>query len=379
MKKYAIAGLALCALAAAGQASAADAKREKFGKLNDGRTIQSVVLSNANGYRARVMTLGGALQSLYTPDKNGDFDDIILGFDDPQGYVDNPSYMGATVGRFANRIGDATFLLDGKTIKLTPNENGNQLHGGPEGFDKRVWKIVSVKKGDPAKVTLEYKSADGEEGYPGNMTVRVTYSLSDDNELTILQEATTDAPTVANITNHSYYNLAGQKSWRSVLGQKLTIDADRYTPVDGGLIPTGDVVSVDGTIFDFRKGKLIGEDIHDGAEPQLMIGRGFDHNFVLTASDDEMRLGARVEDAKSGRVLEMYTNQPAIQFYSGNFLDGSFAGKGHRVYRQGDALCLEPQVYPDAPNKPDFPSARLDPGETYVNKIVLHFGVLETE
>jgi aldose 1-epimerase len=365
--------LALVVIGMSQSAVGADAKRVSFGELSDGRKIEAVELSNSSGVSARVMTLGATLQALSAPDKQGKSADIVLGYRTAAEYLAKPQYFGVSVGRYANRIAKGKFTLDGKAYSLAVNDGPNHLHGGTKGFDKVVWQIDSTKSGSPASVVLSYTSPDGEEGYPGTLKVTATYSLSDKNELTIDYRATTDKPTIVNITNHSYFNLAGEAGTADVLGQRLTLAADAFTPVDSTLIPTGEKKSVAGTPFDFRKPTLIGARVRDGRDEQMRYGRGYDHNFVVNGAAGTMRLAARVEDPSSGRVMELLTTAPGVQFYSGNFLDGTSVGKSGRIYRQGDALCLEPQVFPDAPNQKDFPSARLDPGKTYSNSMILRF------
>ncbi|WP_031553635.1 aldose epimerase family protein [Parvularcula oceani] len=362
----------------AGTASAAEAEREAFGTLDDGRAVEAVVLSNGNGIEARIITLGATLQSLKAPDADGEFDDIVLGYDDAASYLANPQYFGATIGRYANRIAEGRFELDGETYDLIQNEGTNTLHGGTDGFDKRLWTIADVEDGRRrSSVTMTYESPAGEMGFPGTLTATVTYTLTESNELRIEHEATTDAPTIVNLTNHSFFNLSGHEAMESVLDQELTLVASRYTPVNENLIPTGEVVQVEGTPFDFTQAMRIGDRIRAGANEQLRIARGYDHNFVLDGRSGRLRLAARVEDPVSGRVLEVLSDQPAIQFYSGNFLDGTVVGKADTIYRQGDGLCLEPQTYPNSPNEPDFPSARLDPGETYRNVMVVRMSAEE--
>jgi aldose 1-epimerase len=353
-------------------ARAAEAKREPFGALADGRQIESVILSNKAGIRVRIMTLGAAIQSLSVPDRSGQAGDIVLGFDSPQGYLQNPSYFGATVGRFANRIAKGHFTLDGKDYTLATNDHGNHLHGGLKGFDKVVWSIESVKSASPATAVFSYTSPDGEEGYPGTLHVTASYSLNDAATLRVEFKATTDKSTIVNISNHSYFNLSAETG-APVLSHLLLVNASKYTPVDAGLIPTGELRAVAGTPFDFRKATAIGTRVRDGRDQQIRYGRGYDHNFALDGTVGELRLAARVADPSSGRIMEIFSKAPGLQFYSGNFLDATIAGKGGRLYREGDALVLEPQLFPDAPNQKSFPSARLDPGSTYVNTMEYRF------
>ena len=353
--------------------TAADAERSLFGTIEDGTEVEAVTLVNDKGMSARVITLGATLQSLVVPDRNGNPADIVFGYASAQRYLDEPQYFGSTVGRFANRIANGRFALDDSEYELETNHGPNHLHGGFRGFDKVHWSIETVDSGDDARVVLSYVSADGEGGYPGNLRATATYTLNDANELTIEYAATTDRPTIVNITNHAFFNLAGDESATDILGHELTLHAGRFTPVDSTLIPTGELRDVAGTPFDFRTAKAIGADIGDGGNEQLSFGGGYDHNYVIDGEAGTLRPAARLEHEASGRVMELLTIAPGVQFYSGNFLDGSITGKSGRVYRQRDALCLEPQVYPDAPNKPDFPSARLDPGKTYRNAMVLRF------
>lgn len=354
-------------------AAAADAKRADFGELADGTRIEAVVLSNAGGISVRLIALGAAIQALSVPDRHGNSADVVLGYASAAEYLANPQYFGVSVGRYANRIAAGRFTLDGREHVLEQNDGSNHLHGGSEGFDKMVWTIESVEAGRKARVVFSHVSPDGHGGYPGRLEARAIYSLSDDNELAIEYRATTDQPTIVNMTNHAFFNLAGEASGSDVMAHRLTLVAGRFTPVNEVLIPTGELREVAGTPFDFRTPRAIGDRIRDGRSEQIRFGRGYDHNYVLDGADGTLRLAARVEDPASGRVMELSTTAPGVQFYSGNFLDGTVVGKSGRVYRQGDALCLEPQVFPDAPNRPDFPSARLDPGETYVNRIVLRF------
>lgn len=366
--------LAVAALLAASPASAADARRETFGQL-DGVPVQAVVLTNGHGLKARIIAYGAALQELDTPDRSGRLADVVLSYPDMKGFIGKPQYFGATVGRYANRIAKAGFSLDGRSYALATNDGANSLHGGRRGFDKVLWTISDVRSGPQASVTLGYVSPDGEEGYPGELRVSVTYALDEHDALTIRYAATTTRPTVVNLTNHSLFNLAGAASGRDVLGQRLTIASSAYTPVDNGLIPTGELRPVAGGPFDFRNPHLIGERIHDGADPQLVLGRGYDHNFVIDGGvTAEPKFQARLEDPISGRVLEVLSTEPGLQVYSGNFLDATVVGKNSQVYRQADGLALEPQHFPDSPNQPGFPSTRLDPGQAYQQVSVYRFG-----
>lgn len=368
---------ALCvgAIATMPDAGAATARRASFGSLSDGTRIEAVDLASRSGIRVRIITLGARIQSLYTPDRAGKPGDIVLGFDSPQQYFDDGNYFGATVGRFANRIGKGRFALDGHTYQLAINDHGNSLHGGTPGFDKRIWKIDSLHGGSNASVLMSYVSPDGEEGYPGAMRVTATYTLTDSGELRIDYRATTDKPTIVNMSGHSYFNLASSPAHFSTMRDLLQINASHYTPVDDTLIPTGAITPVAGTPFDFRKPTPIGLRIRDGNDAQIRYCHGYDMNYVLDGRPGTLRLAARVEDPRSGRVLEVYTTAPGVQFYSGNFLSGTFTGKRGIVYRQGDAVVLEPQDFPDAPNHPNFPSATLAPGATYHNEIVYRFSV----
>lgn len=348
--------------------------RAEFGKLPDGRTVEAITLHGGPGVSAVVINYGASLQSFVLPDKNGAGADITLGSPTLEGYLRKPEYFGATVGRFANRIAKGAFTLDGRKYQTPANNNGNALHGGDRGFDKVLWEILETGRGAEASVTLRYVSPAGDMGYPGTLTALAIFSLKG-SELTIEYRASTDAPTIVNITNHAYWNLAGEGAARSALDHVLMIPADHYTPVDPGLIPTGEFRPVAGTVFDFRKPTAIGARVRDaGTEPQLVLGRGYDHNFVIARTvASEPRLLARVEEPVSGRGFELWSNQPGLQFYSGNFLDGTTIGKSGHLYRQGDAIALEPQIFPDTPNQPKLGSARLAPGETYRNVIIYKF------
>ncbi|HWU49548.1 MAG TPA: aldose epimerase family protein [Asticcacaulis sp.] len=371
--------VSLSALCAAAPSLAATATQGAFGKLADGTAIQSVTLKNSHGLSARIITYGAMWQSMMVPDRNGKMADVILGYDTIGEYVARNQYSGMTVGRYANRIAKGQFSLDGKSYQLAINNPPNALHGGPTGFEVRVWKIVNVDQGGagkPASVTLKYVSADGEEGYPGTMTTDVTYSLNDNNDLTISYKATTDAPTVVNLTNHALFNLEGVESGRSALDATAQIEADTYLPTDKTAIPTGGCVTVKGTAFDFTKPAVINTRAHDGKDPQVLIGTGIDHNFCLRDGETKTpKLAVTMLDSHSGRGMKILTTEPGIQFYTGNFLDGLTPGKGGVTTRQGDGVAYEAQHFPDSPNHPDYPSTRLDPGQTYTQTTVHHFFV----
>lgn len=367
----------VCAGAFAASANAATATREPFGTLPDGTQVESVVLKGANGVSARIMTLGATLQSLSGPDRSGQLADVTLGYDDARSYAEHPNYWGQTIGRYANRIAGGRFTLDGKTYQLTRNDKANSLHGGTAGFDKRMWQIVDVSDaGGVAKVALRLVSRAGDQGYPGTLTVTTTYTLDDRGALTIDYVATTDAPTIVNLTNHALFNLAGEGAPGGVLTQRLTIPARQYTPVNASLIPTGEMKGVTGTPFDFTSGRVLDDVVRDGRDPQIVIGRGVDHNFAIdTGKTAEPKLLARLEDARSGRVLEVMSDQPGLQVYTGNFLDGTLIGKKGHLYRMGDGIALEPQLFPDTPNQPAFGSARIDPGKPYHHRMIYRLSV----
>ncbi|HEY6457408.1 MAG TPA: aldose epimerase family protein [Steroidobacteraceae bacterium] len=365
------AAVLLLGVMAAAQTMAGTARRSTFGTLADGGRIEAVTLTNGHGVRARIITYGATLQALDSPDRSGHSADVLLGYDDLASFVNKPNYWGATIGRYANRIAGAKFSLDGKEYRLSQNDGANSLHGGAKGFDKRVWKILKTQDGPMPTVTLTLTSAAGDQGYPGTVTVTTTYALDDSGNLAIEYSAVTDAPTVVNITNHSIFNLAGEGSADGLQGQRLTIPASHYTPVDAGLIPTGELRSVAGTVFDFTHGRVINAGVRDGYDAQIVAGRGYDHNFALDAGlTAEPKLAARLEDPRSGRVLEVWTTQPGLQVYTGNFLDGTRVGKHGHLYRMGDGVALEPQKFPNAPNEPRFASARLDPGSTYHHRMI---------
>ncbi len=346
-----------------------------FGRTPDDQEVDVVTLRNASGIEVRVLTYGAIIQSIKTPDRNGQSDDITLGFDSMAGYNDKSPYFGAIVGRYGNRIAKGKFTLDGQTYALATNNGVNHLHGGNKGFDKRIWKADPFQNAAGVGVKMTYVSADGEEGYPGTLTSNVTYTLADTGRLTVDYEATTEKPTVLNLTQHTYWNLSGGKA-SDILGHELTLNADRYTPVDDTLIPTGELAPVQGTPFDFRTSTAIGARINQDNE-QLKRGKGYDHNFVLIRPGDGLSLAARVVDPTTGRTLQVATTEPGIQFYSGNFLDGTLTGKGGRAYALRSGLCLETQHFPDSPNQPAFPSTVLRPGQTFRSQTVFTFGTVK--
>jgi aldose 1-epimerase len=351
--------------------------RAPFGAMPDGTPVERVVLRGAGGFEAGIITYGAAVHTLMVPDRAGRAEDVVLGHDDLAGYLAQRRYFGATVGRYANRIAGARFVLDGSDVHLDANNGANMLHGGNDGFDRKPWRIAELDDGPEPQVALSYTSPDGEGGFPGQVEAHAIYRLSGPSELSLTFEAVTDRPTIVNLTNHSFFNLNGALSGLDILDHRLMIPAGHYLAIDGASIPLpGPPRPVDGTPFDFRHATAIGARIRSDHE-QLRVGRGYDHNFCLhgfgETHSNGARLAARVESPRSGRVLELLTDQPGLQFYSGNFLDGSCAGKGDRLYRQSDALCLEPHAWPDTPNRPDFPSARLDPGRLYRRKIVYRF------
>ncbi len=345
--------------------------RESFGKA-EGQDIDLYTLTNAHGLEARITNYGGVLVSLKVPDKNGKFDDVVLGYDKLDDYVQTRRYLGALIGRYGNRIAKGRFTLNGVEYKLAVNNGENHLHGGLKGFDKVIWKAKPLPVKDGVALELTYLSRDGEEGYPGNLSVRVVYTLSDKDELRLDYSATTDKETVINLTNHSYFNLAGQGNG-TILNHRLMVAASRYTPVDAGLIPTGDLASVAGTPFDFMKLTAIGDRIDQDNE-QLKLGKGYDHNFVLDGPRGQLRQAARVVEPSTGRSMDIWTTEPGIQLYTGNYLDG-FSGKGGKVYNQRFAFCLETQHFPDSPNKSSFPSTVLKPSQRYQTTTIYKFGV----
>jgi aldose 1-epimerase len=345
--------------------------KKPFGTAGDGKPVTLYTLTNKQGMEIRAMSYGGIILSVRVPDKNGQFDDVTLGYDSLDGYLKKTPYFGAIIGRYGNRIANGKFTLDGKEYTLAKNNGPNSLHGGLKGFDKVVWEAEPFENQDGVGVIFKYTSPDGEEGYPGNLKTQVTYTLTDQNELVFAYHATTDKATPVNLTNHTYFNLAGDGKG-DILGHILMLNADRFTPVDKTLIPTGELRSVKGTPLDFTAPTAIGARIQDQDE-QLLFAGGYDHNFVINRQGPGLALAARVEEPTTGRVLEVFTTEPGVQFYSGNFLDGTITGKRGHVYKQRTGFCLETQHYPDSPNKPDFPSTILRPGGTYDSKTVYKF------
>jgi aldose 1-epimerase len=370
-------------VAAAPAAEAKQAKQAKHGKrptvtsapwgeTGDGTPVRRYTLKNSHGMTVRILTYGGIIQSLRVPDRRGRTKNVVLGFDNLEDYISDSPYFGAIIGRYANRIADATFTLDGKTYRLPVNDDPNTLHGGTKGFDKVVWSATPISTRKTAGVVLKHTSPDGDMGFPGTLTTQVTYTLNQKNQLRMDYRATTDAPTVINLTNHAYFNLAGEGSG-DIYDQKLRIWAKRYTPVNATLIPTGQIAPVAGTPFDFRKSTAIGKRIRQGNQ-QLIYGRGYDHNWVLDrAPGNGLQRAARARDPHSGRTLTVSTTEPGLQFYSGNFLDSTLVGTSGRMYRQGDAFTLETQHYPDSPNQPAFPSTVLRPGQQFTSSTIYGF------
>jgi aldose 1-epimerase len=342
-----------------------------FGQTPDGKPVEIYTLRNSCGSEARIITYGGIVQSLTMPDKNGKFADVVLGYDALDGYLTNNPYFGAQIGRYGNRIGGAKFTLDGKTYELAKNNNGNSLHGGLKGFDKVVWTARPMDTSHGPALILTHLSKDGEEGFPGNLQVTSVYTLTDENALQVEFKAVTDKPTICNLTHHSYFNLAGQGNG-DILGHVLYLNSDQTTPVDAQLVTTGEFADVTGTPFDFRKPTAIGARIDD-PDKVLQYGPGYDHNWVINKPLGQFGLQARVTDPKSGRVMEVWSDEPGVQFYAGNFLGGTIVGKGGVTYQKRTGFCLEPQHYPDSPNKVNFPTTALRPGQTYGNIIVYKF------
>jgi aldose 1-epimerase len=363
------AGACLLAGCASNNTATGQIDKQPFGTAPTGEPVDIYTLRNGKGAEARIMTYGGIVVSLKMPDKDGQFSDVVLGYDDLDSYVKKSPYFGALIGRYGNRIGGAKFTLDGTTYTLATNDGPNMLHGGLKGFDKRVWSATPGGSADGPQLILHYLSKDGEEGFPGNLDVTATFTLTHDNALRLEYMATTDKDTVVNLTHHGYFNLAGKGD---ILSHVVMIPADRFTPVDSTLIPTGVLQPVENTPFDFRTATAIGARIGQDDE-QLKFGKGYDHNWVINKTMGDLTLMARVTEPTTGRVMEVWSTEPGLQFYSGNFLDGTITGKGGRVYEHRDAFCMEPQHYPDSPNKPDFPTTELKPGEVYHNTIIYKF------
>ena len=353
-------------------AAARGVTRAPFGMTREQVPVEAYTLTNVNGLEMRVITYGGIITSLRVPDRSGRFDDIVLGFDTIDGYLEATRYFGALIGRYGNRIASGQFTLEGRTITLATNNGPNHLHGGVKGFDKVLWNALPAESGEGVGLTLTRRSPDGEEGYPGTLQVSVRYLLTDRNELAIDYRATTDKPTPVNLTQHSYFNLAADD--RDILGHQLMLNASRYTPVDATLIPTGELARVDGTPFDFRKPTAIGDRI-DADHGQLKNGNGYDHNWVIDRTGPALERAALVVEPGTGRTVEVATTEPGVQFYSGNVLDGTAKGKEGRVYTHRTGFCLETQHYPDSPNHPSFPSTILHPGQTYASKTVFTFAI----
>lgn len=333
--------------------------------------LKTFSLRNSNGIKMTVTNFGGKIMSLWVPDKNGTLGNVVLGYDSASQYLKGNLYFGALIGRYGNRIAKGKFTLDGKEYQLATNNGVNALHGGPMGFHNQLWEALPMKNEGPDALELRYKSVDGEEGYPGTIDVKVVYTLTDQNELVIDYEASTNKPTVVNLTHHSFFNLAGEGSG-DILNHSIAINADRFNPVDEGLIPTGEMKLVKGTPFDFLAPHKIGERINQD-DQQLKLGKGYDHNWILNRTSNDLSLAARVSEPSSGRVMEVWTTEPGLQFYTGNFLDGSDHGIGGKPYNFRSAFCLEAQHFPDSPNHPGFPSTVLKPGEIYKQKTVYKF------
>jgi len=347
--------------------------KQPYGTTANGLPIDEYTLTNAHGMVVKIITYGGIITAAHVPDRDGNFANVILGFNNLADYETKSPYFSAITGRYANRIANARFTLNGVEYKIPANNGINSLHGGLRGFDKQVWTAREIP-GDEIGLELSYLSKDGEEGYPGNLDVKVTYRLTNNNELRIDYRATTDKTTVVNLTNHAYFNLKGEGTG-SIYDHIVTLNADRYTPVDANLIPTGELAPVNGTPFDFRQPKAILNDIRSG-HPQIVRGRGYDHNFVLNLTDrTQPGLAAHVSEPVSGRTLEVLTTEPGIQLYTGNFIDATLVGASGSVYRQGDGFCLETQHFPDSPNQPSFPSTTLQPGAVYQTTTIFKFGV----
>ncbi|MBA4317838.1 MAG: galactose-1-epimerase [Flavobacterium sp.] len=348
-------------------------EKKEYGTTPAGQKVDVYTLKNQKGMEVNIMTYGGIITSLKVPNKAGVSEEVVIGFNNLEQYTKDNPYFGALIGRFGNRIAKGKFTLDGKEYKLAANNGENALHGGPEGFHRVIWTAEEAKAGESASLKLKYVSKDMEEGYPGNLTVFVTYTLNNDNSLDVLYEATTDKKTIVNLTQHSYFNLSSDFT-KPILDHEITIDADKLVPVDANLIPTGELTDVTNTPFDFRKAKTVGKEI-EAKDDQIKKGLGYDHCWVLNKQDKGERFAASAYDPTSGRLLEVFTDQPGIQFYSGNFLDGTLPMRNGGTYAHRTGFCLETQHYPDAPNQKDFPSTVLSPGENYKTKTSFKFSV----
>lgn len=352
---------------------AARVSRAPFGQLPDGGEVEAITL-NHQDIQATVITWGAGIQAVLVPNRSGNIADVALGHATLNQYLEQPQYIGSTVGRVANRIAGGRFELDGREYRVPVNDGSNSLHGGGTGFDKVNWRILGASDDPLPSVTLGHVSPDGDQGFPGTLRVTATYALTAPGELSVQYRAAADAPTLVNITNHAYWNLAGEGAAEGAMGHRLMIPADHFLPTDASAIPTGEFRQVDISPFDFRTPRAIGERVRDASDEQIRIGKGYDHNWVIAREEArEPRLLARLEHSGSGRAMEVWSNQPGLQFYSGNFLDATSHGKAGKLYRMGDAVALEPQKFPDTPNQPAFGSLRLEPGEVYVHKIVFRF------
>ena len=348
--------------------------KDVFGTLPDGRKVERIVLRGEGGFEARIITHGAVIQALIAADAKGSYNDVVLGHDAFDGYLAERKFFGATVGRYANRIANGQFSLDGETFQLPINNGPNALHGGLDGFDRKLWDIAELDDGASPAVTLTYTSPHGEENYPGQLDVRLTYRVTGPAELSLTMEARTDRPTIVNLTNHSFFNLEGATSGTSTLDHELTVAAEQFLAIDPTAIPLPEPPrTVAGTPFDFREARAVGARIRE-SDQQLRDGKGYDHTYCL-ARDGKLALAARLEAPRSGRIMALLTDQPGLQVYSGNYLDGTISGKGGKLIRQSDALCLEPHMWPNSPNRPDFPSPRLDPGGVYRHHTVYRFAV----
>lgn len=351
----------------------ANITQKSYGQTPDSTAVALYTLTNPNGMTVEITNYGGTIVSWTAPDSAGNYADVVLGMDSLSGYLTGVPYFGALIGRYGNRIAKGQFTLDGQTYNVPVNNGENALHGGIQGFDKVVWTATPIT-GEEVGLKLNYTAKDGEEGYPGNLNVEVVYTLQNDNSLKIQYQATTDKPTVVNLTNHTYFNLTGNPK-QDILNHEVMLAADRFLPVDKGLIPTGELRPVNGTPFDFTEMTRIGERINDTTNEQLVVGGGYDHAWVFTDESDKLKSVAKVYEPTTKRTLEVFTTEPAVQFYSGNFLDGTLTGKNGTVYGKRSGFCLETEHYPDAPNQPNFPNTTLRPGETYTSTTIYKFGV----